>query len=196
MKGEHPPKEIAELPRGDSAEQDGIGEEDNKIPTWFNAAFIGTIVFAFVYMIYYTATGWSARGQYQAEMAAATSAAQAAQASQPTTNPYHRNAAAIADGKVVFEQICAACHKPDGSGLVGPSLIDPYWKYGHTDEDLFKTVMYGRPGGMPAWGTQLGSDKVWRVLAYVETLPKSNVPGLGAPGYQAPGAPASPPPSG
>ena len=196
MKSDQPLKEVAELPRPDTAEHDGISEEDNKIPTWFNASFLGTIVFAFVYMVYYTATGWSARSQYEAEMAVATSAARASEASQPTTNPYHRNAAAIADGKVVFEQICAACHKPDGSGLVGPSLIDPYWKYGHTDEDLFKTVMYGRPGGMPAWGTQLGPDKVWRVLAYVETLPKSNVPGAGAPGYQTPGASASPPPRG
>jgi len=190
MKTEPPPREVAELPRADRAEQDGIVEEDNRIPTWFNAAFLGTIVFAFVYLLYYTATGWSARGQYEAEVAAANKAAQATQASQPAANPYHHNAAAIADGKVVFEQICAACHKPDGSGLVGPSLIDPYWKYGNSDQDLFKTVMYGRPGGMPAWGSQLGPDKVWRVLAYLETLPKSKLPGLGAPGYQAPGAAA------
>ena len=196
MTAERSQSEVAELPRADTAEHDGIREEDNKIPTWFNLAFLGTIVFAFVYVTYYTAIGWSARGQYEAEVAAANAAAKAAEASQPTTNPYHRDAAAIADGKVVFQQICAACHKADGSGLVGPSLIDPYWKYGNTDEDLFKTVMYGRPGGMPAWGTQLGADKVWRVLAYVETLPKSDVPGLGAPGYQALGAPAPPAPGG
>jgi mono/diheme cytochrome c family protein len=41
--------------------------------------------------------------------------------------------------------------------------------------------MNGRPAGMPAWGPQLGADKVWRVLAYLETLPKTDVPGVGAP---------------
>jgi cytochrome c oxidase cbb3-type subunit 3 len=64
---------------------------------------------------------------------------------------------------------------------VGPSLVDPYWKYGRDDASLFETVMNGRPAGMPGWGTQLGADKVWRVLSYLETLPKSDVPGLGAP---------------
>jgi cytochrome c oxidase cbb3-type subunit 3 len=92
----------------------------------------------------------------------------------------------------VFSQICSACHKPDASGLVGPSLVDPYWKYGHSDAELFQTVMEGRPGGMPAWGAQLGSDRVWRVLAYLETLPKSPTPGVGAPGYAAPTPPAAP----
>ena len=130
-------------------------------------------------MIYYVVMGWSSRGQYEAEVAAAEAVAAAAKASQPSVNPYHGDAAAIADGQQVFTQICAACHKPDASGLVGPSLVDPYWKYGHTDAELFQTVMEGRPGGMPAWGAQLGSEKVWRALAYLETLPKSNVPGVG-----------------
>jgi cytochrome c oxidase cbb3-type subunit 3 len=160
----------------------------DRILAWFNTAFRVTIVFAFVYMVYYSATCWSGRGQYERVVAAGL-AAPTAEASQPTTNPYHRNAAAIADGKVVFEEICAGCHKPDGSGLVGPSLVDPYWKYGDSDEELFKTVMHGRPGGMPAWSARIGADTVWRVLAYLETLPKSSVPGLGAPGYHALGTP-------
>ena len=99
-------------------------------------------------------------------------------------------AAAIAEGKEVFGQICAACHLADGHGLVGPSLVDPYWKYGHADADLFQTVTGGRPGGMPPWGPQLGAEKIWKVLAYVETLPKSDAPGVGAPGYAPPAPPA------
>ena len=108
----------------------------------------------------------------------------------PDANPFRGNTAALADGQQVFTTICAACHKPDGSGLVGPSLVDPYWKYGQTDTELFVTVAKGRPGGMPAWESQLGSEKIWKVLAYLETLAKSQQPGLGAPDYTAPGAPA------
>jgi len=47
-------------------------------------------------------------------------------------------------------------------------------------------VMEGRPAGMPGWGAQLGSEKVWRVLAYLETLPRSQAPGVGAPDYVPP----------
>jgi len=190
MKPTLPTEEIAERPTDSAPLNDGIGEEDNAIPAWFNASFLATIVFAIVYLIYYLAMGWSSRGQYEAEVAAADAIAAVAKASQPTANPYRGDAAAIAEGQQVFLQICAACHKPDASGLVGPSLVDPYWKYGHSDAELFQTVMEGRPGGMPAWGTQLGSEKIWRALAYLETLPRQDAPGVGAPGFAPPPAPA------
>jgi cytochrome c oxidase cbb3-type subunit 3 len=182
------PGEIPELPRKDDAERDGIGEEDNPIPLWFNVTFLASIAFAVVYALYYLFSGWSQEGQYHAEVERAQAAVAEARASMPTSNPYAGDPAAIAEGKVVFEQICAACHKPDGSGMVGPSLVDPYWKYGSSDEARFTSVMQGRPGGMPPWGPQLGSEKVWKVLAYVDTLPKSDRPGVGAPAETAAGA--------
>jgi cytochrome c oxidase cbb3-type subunit 3 len=180
--------EIPELP-GDGV-RDGIGEEDNPIPLWFNLGFYGLIVFGIVYAIYYTTSGWSARGEYEAQVAEANARAESVRASLPTRNPFRGNPAAVAEGAEVFATICAACHKPDASGLVGPSLVDPYWKYGSDDATLFQTVSEGRPGGMPPWGAQLGSDKIWKALAYLETLPRSDVPGIGAPGYAA-GAPGS-----
>jgi cytochrome c oxidase cbb3-type subunit 3 len=175
-------EEVAELPGATVDGTDGIAEEDHPIPFWFNAAFVGTIVFAIFYSIYYLGSGWSAASQYEAEVAAAKAVTATQGTVAAETNPYHGNAPAIAEGQLVFVQICAACHKPDASGLVGPSLVDPYWKYGSSDHELFETVMNGRPGGMPAWGPQLGGDKIWKVLAYVETLPKSDKPGVGAPG--------------
>lgn len=184
-------REIPELPQGGDPVRDGIGEEDNPIPLWFNVGFYGLIVFGIVYATFYTTSGWSSRGQYEAQVAAAAAKAEETRASLPTTNPFRGDPAAIAEGSQIFATICAACHKPDGSGLVGPSLVDPYWKYGHDDATLFATVSEGRPLGMPPWGAQLGTEKIWKVLAYVETLPRSNTPGVGAPGYQAPGAGAS-----
>ena len=49
----------------------------------------------------------------------------------------------------------------------------------------------GRPGGMPPWGPQLGAEKIWKVLAYVDTLPKTSEPGFGAPDYVPPAQPAA-----
>lgn len=184
------PHEIAELPRSDDAPRDGIGEEDNAIPPWWWWTFFGTVVFAAFYFPYYVLSGWSQRTQYAEQVEQAKTVAAASASAMPDANPFRGNAAALADGQQVFTTICAACHKPDGSGLVGPSLVDPYWKYGQSDADLFATVAKGRPAGMPAWESQLGSEKIWKVLAYLETLPKSQQSGLGAPDYTAPGAPA------
>jgi cytochrome c oxidase cbb3-type subunit 3 len=177
-----PIDEIAELPRADAAARDGIGEEDHKIPLWFNLTFLGTILFAICYVPYYHLyLGWSARGQYAAEIEAAQERAALVAASLPATNPYRGDPAALAEGGQTFTTICAACHKPDASGLVGPSLVDPYWKYGQGDPQQFETVAKGRPLGMPGWESQLGAEKIWKVLAYLETLPKSDQPGVGAP---------------
>jgi cytochrome c oxidase cbb3-type subunit 3 len=189
--------EVAELPRRDEPVRDGIAEDDNAIPLWFNVGFYGLIGVGIAYILWYALlSGWSQRAQYAAEVAVADARRATTAAALPTSNPYHGNAGAVADGKQVFEQICMACHLVDGRGLVGPSLVDPYWKYGHSDTELYQTVSGGRPAGMPPWGAQLGSEKIWKVLAYVETLPKSEAPGVGAPDYAPPAPAAAPPGSG
>ncbi len=129
-------------------------------------------MFGVVYIPYYLFSGWSQVGQYEDEVLLAEARAAAVREQLPDVNPYHGDPAAIAEGQKVFTEICVACHKPDASGLVGPSLVDPYWKYGHSDAELFETVSGGRPLGMPPWGPVLGSEKIWKVLAYVETLPE------------------------
>jgi cytochrome c oxidase cbb3-type subunit 3 len=183
--------EVVERERADAASRDGIGEEDNAIPFWFNAAFVGTIVFAVVYVAWHQLSGWTQARRYEAERARAQERAEQVRAARPSSNPQRGNAAAVAEGAQVFATICAACHKPDGTGLVGPSLVDPYWKYGSSDAELFATVAEGRPAGMPPWGAQLGDDKIWKVLAYLETLPRESKPGVGAPEAEAPPAPAA-----
>jgi cytochrome c oxidase cbb3-type subunit 3 len=178
---------IPERPRPDQAPRDGIGEEDNAIPLWFNVGFYGLIAVGLVYIAYYVfLSDWSQRKQYEQEVAALDARyAAVREANRPTSNPYHGNTEAIAKGAETWATICTACHLPTGAGLVGPSLVDPYWKYGHSDAELFATVSEGRPLGMPAWGPQLGTEKIWQVLAYLETLPKSDTPGIGSPEYEA-----------
>ena len=53
------------------------------------------------------------------------------------------NAEAIAEGKEIFNTNCAACHKTDGGGLIGPNLTDEYWIHGGDIKDLFVTIKYG-----------------------------------------------------
>jgi cytochrome c oxidase cbb3-type subunit 3 len=177
--------------RARPGERDGIGEEDNAIPLWFNAAWVLTWIAGLVYIVWYVGiSSDSARARWAREMAAAAKNAPAASA-PASGNPYAGDAAAIADGAQTFATICSACHGPEAHGLVGPSLVDRYWKYGATDADKFHSVMEGRPGGMPPWGPQLGLEKTWKVLAYVDSLPKTDRPEFGAPDYTPP-APPSP----
>jgi cytochrome c oxidase cbb3-type subunit 3 len=178
---------VPERPAEEELPRDGIGEEDNPVPLWFNVGFYGLIVFGILYMVYYTvATDWSQASQYAAEVERSEARLAEVRAELPSTNPYGPDdAEAVAEGKEVFATICVACHQADASGLVGPSLVDPYWKYGSSDQEKFASVHDGRPLGMPPWGAQLGSEKIWKVLAYLETLPKSDEPGVGAPGYEA-----------
>lgn len=188
-------RETPEHARPDEPLRDGIGEEDNDIPAWWWWSFMATILFAAFYTPYYTLSGWSQEGMYAEQVARAAALTAEVRASLPTTNPFHGDEAAMGEGKQTFDTICAACHKPDGSGLVGPSLVDPYWKYGKEDVALFESVAKGRPGGMPGWEAQLGSEKIWKVLAYLESLPKSDEPGMGAPELATP-TPTAEEPSG
>ena len=64
---------------------------------------------------------------------------------------------------------CDGCHGGGAVGWVGPSLVDGRWRYGGTDEEIFTSIFYGRPKGMPAYGGVLGADGVWNLVAYIKS---------------------------
>ncbi len=63
---------------------------------------------------------------------------------------------------------CDGCHGGGAVGWVGPSLVDGRWRYGGGDEELFTSIFYGRPKGMPAYGGVIGTDGVWMLVAYLK----------------------------
>lgn len=78
-----------------------------------------------------------------------------------------------AAGKPKFEQICAACHTPAGTGmqaLGAPNLTDKIWLYGGSEAAVAETISKGRNGVMPAWKDFLGEAKVHLLAAYVYGL--------------------------
>ena len=62
---------------------------------------------------------------------------------------------------------CDGCHGGGALGWVGPSLVPGRWRYGGADEEIFSSIYYGRPKGMPAYGGVLGTDGVWMIVAYL-----------------------------
>lgn len=89
----------------------------------------------------------------------------------PAHNPYADDAAALMDGRRLFVQFnCAGCHGGHAGGGMGPSLRDTVWIYGGDDEDVFSSIAEGRARGMPAWGSMLPDEVIWKLTAYVRAL--------------------------
>ena len=91
------------------------------------------------------------------------------------TNPYAGDKKAAADGATLFLAMhCDGCHSSPPTGWVGPSLTARRWRFGGSDGDVFQSIFYGRPHGMPAFGGLLGADGVWKIETYLRSLPIPN----------------------
>jgi cytochrome c oxidase cbb3-type subunit 3 len=98
-------------------------------------------------------------------------------------NPYGYNAWAISEGKRLYTWFnCVGCHANGGGGM-GPPLMDSRWIYGSDPENIFATIVEGRPNGMPAFRGKIPEHQVWQLVAYVQSL-SGNVPKDAAGGRQ------------
>lgn len=101
-------------------------------------------------------------------------AASAAQAqTTPQANPYTNNAAAIDEGRSLFNSNCTSCHGPNGAaGEFGPGLAIPGRTYARrTDAQIFDAIQHGIAGTpMPAHQGKLTDDQIWKITAYVKGL--------------------------
>ena len=165
-------------------EYDGIRELDNNLPPWWVWMFYATIIYAFVYLIYYHVLpyGKTQKEEYIAELAEADMVKQAYLATaknliDETSVVYMEDAADLSAGKKIYMDNCQACHAPDGGGGVGPNLTDEYWLHGGGMSDIFKTVKYGVPAkGMIAWESQLNPTQMAQVSSFIHSL-SGTIPG-------------------
>jgi cytochrome c oxidase cbb3-type subunit 3 len=85
-------------------------------------------------------------------------------------NEYEDNAFALTEGKRLFSQMnCTGCHAHGGGGI-GPALMDDKWIYGSQPDQIFATIVEGRPNGMPSFRNKLPDYEVWQLAAYVRSL--------------------------
>ena len=88
------------------------------------------------------------------------------------TNPRAGDTAVAKQGALLFTTMnCDGCHGGDASGWVGPNLADGRWRYGGSDAEVFSSIYFGRPKGMPAFGGVLGTEGVWTLVTYLRSLP-------------------------
>ena len=94
----------------------------------------------------------------------------------PPPKPPAGNASDAKAGEGLFASMnCDGCHGIGATGWEGPSLVDGRWRYGGADEDVFQSIYYGRPKGMPAYGGVLGVDGVWMIVRYLKSQPVPTV---------------------
>jgi cytochrome c oxidase cbb3-type subunit 3 len=92
-----------------------------------------------------------------------------------------RNAYDMAQGKRWFRWFnCAGCHSNGGGGM-GPALMDDTWLYGKEPQQIYTTIMDGRPNGMPSFRGRIQEEQVWQLVAYVRSM-SGLMPADAAPG--------------
>ncbi len=157
---------------------DGIKELDNDLPPWWTYLFIGTIIFAGVYMVYFEVLdGDNQETEYAKEVAAANIAIENWKKTAPDlmdekTVTLLTDPAELAMGKEIYQNNCAACHRADGGGQIGPNLTDNEWILGGGIKNVFHTIVNGgRDGkGMVAWRGTLKPKEIQHVASYVMSL--------------------------
>ncbi len=78
---------------------------------------------------------------------------------------------ALAEGRRLFDWYnCSGCHGGHAGGGMGPSLRDKTWLYGDRDDQIFDSIAEGRSKGMPAWGSKIPEDQIWKLVAYIKSM--------------------------
>lgn len=157
-------------------------DEAGWLPGWWTALGVGAVIFSIGFAGYmHGYDNWSQERQYKEEVALyeAQHPQETAALNPDGSNPFRGDKAAVEAGEKTFKSVCAACHKADMTGLVGPSLADSAWLHGDSDKQVFDVVMNGvdgvrmpllqtpPKGPMPAHKASLGAKKVLQVMAFI-----------------------------
>lgn len=70
----------------------------------------------------------------------------------------------------IYTELCAACHGKQARGGVGPDLTVSRFKYGKNRLAIEKSILVGRNGGMPAFGSHLKPEEAAVLAEYLLSL--------------------------
>lgn len=148
---------------------DGIKELDNPMPAWLRFIFIGTIVFAVVYLFHYQflKTGPSSKEEYEIEMATAAETYKSVELPDDQL-VLVTDAGRLSKAEAVFVENCATCHRKDLGGESGPNLTDEYWLHGGSVKEIYHTITNGVPGkSMISWKDRVPSSERLAIASFI-----------------------------
>lgn len=161
---------------------DGIKELDNNLPPWWVYLFYICIVFGVVYVARYEVFGGDdqetelKKEMVQAKIDVEEYLKTAPDLMDEKTVVLLTDAPSLGAGKEIFTTNCAACHRADAGGQIGPNLTDDHWILGGGIKNLFHTITNGgRDGkGMISWKGTLKPKEIQKVASYILSLQGSN----------------------
>jgi cytochrome c oxidase cbb3-type subunit 3 len=103
-------------------------------------------------------------------------------AADPADNiPEEKKSFDISEGKRLYHWYnCSTCHA-NGGGDIGPPLMDDKWLYGAAPQNIYASIIQGRPNGMPSFGGKIPEKQVWQIVAYIRSM-SGHVPFYARPG--------------
>jgi len=104
-------------------------------------------------------------------------------------NPVAATPESLANGKRLYDRLCAECHGPTGHGdgetskklaatgePKAPNLADDKWDHGSTDGEIFVDIRDGLGSTMKGLigRPRIGSEDIWHLVNYVRSLGNKN----------------------
>lgn len=166
-----------------------ITEYNKPMPRWWIQGFYIAIIFGIGYLAWFGGlgsipgiSGWTSQDEHDRDRQARDAVL------AETFRPYDGRAidelagdpVAVGLGRSIFANTCATCHGSSAQGAIGyPNLADDIWHWGGAPERVLETVLDGREGVMPPWGTVLtgmgGDNAVLAVATYVRSLSQGGI---------------------
>jgi len=155
---------------------DGIRELDNPMPAWLRLLFLGTIAFAFVYLLHYHVfkTGALSKEEYDIEIAAAAETYKSVELPDDQLIQI-TDGGRLSAAEAIFVENCATCHRKDLGGESGPNLTDAYWLHGGNVKDIYHTITNGVAGKtMISWKDRIPSQDRLAIASFILSKQGSN----------------------
>jgi len=164
---------------------DGIQEYDNPIPGWWHLIFLGSCVFAVLYVVivHFTPMVPSRDVAYANKIAAAEEAQFGKLREMPMDETKILTIMGdenwLSMGESIFNGTCTVCHGKEAQGItgLGLNLTDDNYLYVNEMMDIVNLVTNGTDNKKMPAQTKLNSNEIAMVAAYAASLRGKNIPG-------------------
>ncbi|PCI10317.1 hypothetical protein COB72_03840 [bacterium] len=164
---------------------DGIQEYDNPIPGWWHMIFLGSCIFAVLYVVVVHFTPMIPPREVR--LANKIAAAEEIQFGKLREMPMDEvklqtimgSESWLATGKSIFNGTCTVCHGKQAQGItgLGLNLTDDNYLYVKEMMDIVDLVTNGTENKKMPAQTLLNTNEIAMVAAYAASLRGTNVPG-------------------